>query len=126
MRGHILVATGSAEEARTLAATIGGWGYDVRCVSDGAEVEASVLENLPAALVLSLDLRPDGAVSFLRRGRGSFLLSSVAVVVLADAPRSEEAASALELGAVAVLDRSAPNERLREALSTAARPPSNR
>lgn len=122
MRGHVLVATPLAEEGRSLCATVSGWGHDVRCVSSVAELEASIHENLPAALVLTLDMPPDGALSFLQRERESFDLSNVAVVVLADSPSDPAAAKVLELGAVAVLERFAPEERLRAVLATVVRP----
>src|SRR3954449_8044587 len=100
---YVLIVDDSPDAAEPLAKFLRRCGYAVKCVPNGREALAEVINSPPDAVILDLMMPDMDGPSFLEVIRSYLRLQTLPVVVLTGLPDGPMAQRARELGVTAVL-----------------------
>jgi CheY-like chemotaxis protein len=98
-----MIVDDSADAAEPLARFLRRCGYAVKCVPNGREALAEVINSPPDAVVLDLMMPDMDGPSFLEVIRSYLRLQSLPVVVLTGLPDGPMAQRARDLGVTTIL-----------------------
>lgn len=100
---YVMIVDDSPDAAEPLAKFLQRCGYAVKCVPNGREALAEVINSPPDAVILDLMMPDMDGPSFLEVIRSYLRLQSLPVVVLTGLPDSPMAQRARDLGVTTIL-----------------------